>query len=461
MGDKSKVIEMIEGVRSRLSDLKSPLLFGFSVFKGPTQAAMFVFRRPAISILVFRSNPNRPDKEVQLRCEFPIREALDNLPTTAREDEKEYIPEFVDSDRTISLTQLYNRILSKFFKELGRRIVDQKTHFELQITGHYVVLIAFSRPSSIIVEEVIADLLATDQLSYPTHYYFAHTGVDRVAYFGRLPIGVSIGEMPTRSFREDVEESWRDRDVVRIGGKTWKTTISDVELVAFAPGAIAADTDDAETALSAINLLLAALHIEGVRCTQLTSVELGKIHVNGHGQAWSWSIQSSAVRDASYGSTVVAESSLEAAFRLASLVVKEREIADILKFSHSAWIHFTGGEFYQAFILQWTIVERILTRRWIRYVDGHIEEKKRREYLSESRDLTISLIIEVSSLVGEIDQATYSESQKMRKVRNKVIHDGLIPTQDNAADCAGLASKLLSSELDRLIETANGQNASD
>jgi hypothetical protein len=207
------------------------------------------------------------------------------------------------------------------------------------------------------------------------------------------------------------------------------------------------DTSEPIKALDIINILLAMLNQQGIRCTQLTEVELGKIYINGCGQVGQWSIQAAAVRLSPYGRSSVDDESLESAFDWAKLVSGEREIADVVKLAHSAWVHFCAGEYLQAFVLQWTIVERLLTRRWIRYVEGQFAEKKRRELLVDNRDLTISLVIEILALVREIDQATYSESHSMRKVRNKAIHSGFMPTQENAGQCAGLASELLGHEL--------------
>ena len=184
-------------------------------------------------------------------------------------------------------------------------------------------------------------------------------------------------------------------------------------------------------------------------------MELGTIHIDGHGLAWGWSILAHSVKEAQYGHSQISEELLQSAIRFVHLVCRDPELAEISKLRHSAWDHFTCAEFLQAFIIEWTIVERLLTRRWDRYISEHVDGKKRRESLVDNRDLTISLIIEILCLVGEIDDATYSESHAVRKVRNRVIHSGLIPSIDHAGDCAGLSSKLFSRELDKLEPEPN------
>jgi hypothetical protein len=377
-------------------------------------------------------------------------EALDKLPSVWAAENQEKIVEFLGQEGNISLGQLYERIFRGFFADLQRRIVEQRAGFEYRITGTHVVLISFGRPGVIPIRDVIDDLLAITRKQYPSHQYFAHTGQDRDGYFGRLPQAVSVGETPVKTFREQIEDSWNDADTMRMQGPTWTSKIGGLDVLVFSAGAIAVDTSDPVKALDTINILLAMLNQQGVRCTQLTDVELGKIHINGCGQVGQWSIQTNSIRVPLYGSSLVDEETLESAFDWAKLVYEEREIADVVKLAHSAWVHFCAGEYLQAFVLQWTIAERLLTRRWIRYVEGQIAEKKRRELLVDNRDLTISLVIEILALVREIDQALYSESHSMRKVRNKVIHSGFVPSQENAGQCAGLASQLLSHELQRL-----------
>lgn len=101
----------------------------------------------------------------------------------------------------------------------------------------------------------------------------------------------------------------------------------------------------------------------------------------------------------------------------------EETIADIARLRHSAWDHFVGGEFLQAFILEWTTTERLLMRMWDRYITNHVEGQNRRANLINNRDLTISLVMEMQCLIGCIDHQTYSDAHAMRKLRNKVIMD--------------------------------------
>ncbi len=450
MDDESSIQNIIDTLRSRVPGLSSSLLSGLAVFKGPTQTAVFVFQEPDISVLIFRSNPHHLDKKVDFRFDSPLREAPAKLPSSWIPDEQELIEDIPASNGAVPLARLYEGVFLRFFKELGRRIIEQRTEFLPSISASYVVLISFSRPSAISIRALLADVLATEERRFPDRYYFAHTGKDRMAHFGRLPTGVVIGEVPQKSFWENIEESWATPDVARIGGKVWKTTLAEVEVLAFSSGAVAADTSDPAEALNAINLLLAALNVHGIRCTQITSSELGKIHVNGCGLAYAWSIQAHSNRQAHYGDSPIPEEILQSAFRFADDVNRDRKLAEVLKLHHSAWDHFVGGELLQAFIVQWTVVERLLTRMWNRYLAEHVDNKKRREGLAENRDLTISLIVELLCLVGEIDEETHSESHAMRRIRNKVIHDGLIPDAEHARRCAGLSTKFLSVELDLL-----------
>jgi hypothetical protein len=219
MDETPKVREIIAAVRAQLDNLTSPLLFGFGIFRGPTQAAMFLFKKPAFTVLVFRSNPQLPDMEVKRLSDLSMRDALDKLPFAWASESQEQIAEFMGREDTISLAQLYERIFRKFFADLQSRVVEQRTGFEYRITGSHAVLISFGRPGAISVKAVVDDLIALSQRRYPSHQYFAHTGQEREGYFGRLPQGVWVGEMPVKTFREEVEDTWKDTDTVQMQGR--------------------------------------------------------------------------------------------------------------------------------------------------------------------------------------------------------------------------------------------------
>ncbi|HEY3626145.1 MAG TPA: hypothetical protein VGL00_07670, partial [Terracidiphilus sp.] len=218
MGDNSKIVEMIDEIRSQLPGLTSPMMFGLEVFKGPTQVAVFVFRMPDISVLIFRSNPTLPDKEVRFLCDIPLRDAPDELPIAWKNESQERIKEFASSDETISLDELYEKSFLMFFDELDRRVVEQKAEFTMHGSGAYMTFISWCRPGEISVGAVIADLVALDQKQFPNRQFFAHSDQDRVAYFGRLPSDVVIGVKPERTFREKLADSWSDEDEGRMTG---------------------------------------------------------------------------------------------------------------------------------------------------------------------------------------------------------------------------------------------------
>lgn len=87
-----------------------------------------------------------------------------------------------------------------------------------------------------------------------------------------------------------------------------------------------------------------------------------------------------------------------------------------------AIFHIQRGEYDQCFILGWTIIEQYITRIWKEYYTSRNVNSSRRKNF-EGRDYTISVICEILELASILERNDYQAISKLRKKRNKFIHD--------------------------------------
>jgi hypothetical protein len=455
MDDREWVVHLIDEMKSRLTEINPILLTYLGAFQGvSTQATVFVFREPTISVIVFRSSKEQPDPIVDIRDSIPFSDGLDALPSLWQRDASTLVPDgrVIDQQQVSasveSMASVYERIFKYFFVSVGLILTRQIAGFLTKLFQSGIsVLVSYGEPRSINAKQLIDNLANLLAGPYPSTQYFAHTGYDRTAYFGRLPVGVSLGGEAQVSFKEEVTQDWKEADVIRMTGQRYSERIGGIDVVFFSAGAVAVDTSQPNKALQLINLFFAALSRGGTKCAQITEVELGRITVNGCGMAQSWSIQPDHVRTRLFGLELITEAQLAEAFRLCHLAVKDDQICSLLRLNHSAFVHVINGEYLQAFVLSWTIIELSIVRKWHRFIDRHTGNSERQSKLKGRRDIVADVIIEVIALGGDLEDATYLKLQTTRKIRNDVIHNGKIPNRQDSMDCTILAASLLSDEL--------------
>jgi hypothetical protein len=101
-----------------------------------------------------------------------------------------------------------------------------------------------------------------------------------------------------------------------------------------------------------------------------------------------------------------------------------------------AYTHFANAEYTQSFIMSWTIVEWWLSKLWDDFLNEHKVSGKRREKLRSTIFWkTTDRIIEVLNLSGKIDWDEYRKLERLKDVRNEIIHKGKGATREESEEC--------------------------
>jgi hypothetical protein len=107
-----------------------------------------------------------------------------------------------------------------------------------------------------------------------------------------------------------------------------------------------------------------------------------------------------------------------------------------------------AGEYPQSFSLAWTAVEKSFTQMWERFLASRQIGGKRLDQLTQGDRFTAFVIIEVLNLCGQLSPERHSRLQRLRKVRNDVIHQGREPSFQEAADCILEVNTFLASTIE-------------
>ncbi len=130
-------------------------------------------------------------------------------------------------------------------------------------------------------------------------------------------------------------------------------------------------------------------------------------------------------------------------------VCKDKEVVAQLRLWHAGCTHYLSGESLQAFVLGWTAIENLLGMLWREHLAKHAIDGGWLEKLTSLQGgFTIDHIIEFLNLVGSIDPTKYSRLQELRKTRNKTVHSGREPVNDDTAQCLRVAGEMLSERID-------------
>lgn len=150
-------------------------------------------------------------------------------------------------------------------------------------------------------------------------------------------------------------------------------------------------------------------------------------------------------------------------YRLAHRIVVERELIDdaidrlrrllnrpeaehllaLVDLYVRAAAAFTDHDYSAALVGAWTIAETLIQTKWERYLNDRGISGQRKRRLTDSQDVTASLIIEMLSLGDVLPVDLYERMSLVRKSRNKWVHELRPVTGLTAAEAITTVEHLL------------------
>ena len=233
-------------------------------------------------------------------------------------------------------------------------------------------------------------------------------------------------------------------------------------LVVQKDGLIAIESESTEDAINDLNHLMACFLIRGldvraVRAKEICKAEIDPIR-NG---VSSWMTEGSSIRTASLPIGFehpnlaflpeVEIDRLKGMISEAEVVSGDQYVRSALSFLLEAHTHFESQEFRQSFVMSWFIIESWLNKNWADALTERNVSKTRKDRLNESDRITVAVRSEMLELLGVIGEAQLRKVNELRKIRNKVIHNGYDPIQPEAKDALEFAKELCTSEFIQVV----------
>lgn len=127
----------------------------------------------------------------------------------------------------------------------------------------------------------------------------------------------------------------------------------------------------------------------------------------------------------------------------------------LLSRTNKALSEYASASFSDAVIICWTQVEIYLYEKMQEYAATHADRfpSKRKKGL---RDLTSSETIELLEVAGLLNIDEYAQINKIRKTRNKIIHEGAAASVEDANDALKLVGSIITLKTGQDINLALG-----
>jgi hypothetical protein len=106
--------------------------------------------------------------------------------------------------------------------------------------------------------------------------------------------------------------------------------------------------------------------------------------------------------------------------------------------------HLREGEFPQALVLGWVVIEREISDLWNSYVTSVAGISQTRiDTLTEGSEWTASRKIEILQHRGDLSLVDFERITRVRKLRNKFAHSGVRPTEADAREAVTISEEIV------------------
>lgn len=210
-------------------------------------------------------------------------------------------------------------------------------------------------------------------------------------------------------------------------------------------GYIAIGTKDKEKALSAINTLLGSMMV-------ILNTPFNMIRENDLGFA-TFSKQSAGLSGGKFWTSsrdyeapvIINIDKVEEIFTLAGSVMKDQRLKTELSLVLEAKAHAKNGEWKQAILIGWLFLEDIyIDDMWTKLLSERQMNEKKKDRLDR---LNIDIKLATLNLLDKIDHNEYEWLDKLRRVRNGIIHRGDMPDKRDVILCMEKIMKILKRDL--------------
>ena len=133
-------------------------------------------------------------------------------------------------------------------------------------------------------------------------------------------------------------------------------------------------------------------------------------------------------------------------------MAENRTYLDICNLIYKAHWEFSQGNFTNALIESWTVIEKMINMKWEGFIDkckskGVPINSRRKDKLTNGSGFSAYALSEFLSLSGLIDHEKYKKISEIRGVRNKWMHNMVQASDETAAKALTLSTDMYSEQM--------------
>ena len=427
-------------------------VYSTDAFDAPAQGVVFQLTTPDVAFVFFTHLEDRPEFECRYEGPIPFAEALERLP--------EIFEKFSQVDLALgdvrghkTLAGVMESTFSSFFAEMGSTLLQVGIGALVpslsKVVATLIVPGAFdAQDVDLLANSVKTQLNPARVQSSGRQSYFREGKSEREIHWARFVPATWIGDTVPINFEQKVRAHWQGDYPRDLTGPVWRTACGTTPLLVFTSGVVAADNTNELECLRALNTFFAACNFAGQSCTPTTQYELGYMSVLPTGHIGSYGGPAEVGRAVSTGGGVFPVNKLERAMKIIAQASRDADLALRLRLGHASKTHFLAGEHLQSFSLAWTVVEKSLTKMWEDFLTSKQIGGRRLEQLTQGDQFTAFVIIEGLNLCGQLPAERHGRLQRLRKLRNDVMHKGREPSFQEVGDCILEMNTFLASTID-------------
>jgi hypothetical protein len=420
----------------------------------------------AVQFWIFSQIPDLPDCEIMFHeiNTLDVQNAVPELLKSERYNRE--LP--VGTDFHFHNEPITHRLAIAEACESAIRVLDRKLHYLLWGIHKPNALRSYNYPSDILwtvtfegdptLEELKADVDST--ISQMSHVYPSNKGENisgqiRTEHHFKL-VGsyiyppVWIGSRPVPEVKNLVDAAiW--------GNDYWSNYFNNVvckneannTLIAITQdGLVVMGGEDKDLFIKYFNILVALLNISGGNYLTVRESDLAysdnppKMLGNFYGfSQWVMNERMTPWKNRSIFTPVIPNQIMEDLLESVVKIVNDKQQSDLMLLYAEASSHFMAEEYTQSVLWSWILVEKIAPLYWARY----ISENKLPEKLVEAFEgEDISKNIKMLYRVGILNEQPYQQINKLRKIRNEIIHNGKTATESQASELLDVCKSILS-----------------
>lgn len=309
------------------------------------------------------------------------------------------------------------------------------------------------------INTLVSDMV-TDAYSNIKIYNTPPTPTPKEYYGTYIYPPVWIGDMPENSLRNQILMPPM-KDFIQ----KFDTKYNDKVVIVESDGFIAVIDEDKDTSIDILNEIMASALICGYNIFSVKESEILRLHIDIETNSITWrgfsyfsASNSSKLHEYRQKLSIdsglqdrsnISEDELLRIIKQSAIIFKDESLKNLLIFFLESFTFLNTSEYSASFILSWTIIEIYLSGLWNRKIKNKGINTSQKKNLTSKMLWPISQKINVFTLMKMITDDEYKTFEKLRKKRNKIIHEGEKCSKDYAKQCLDTARKVLIKEINR------------